>query len=1569
MPSSPPPWPKDHRGAQMTFRSIHLPASDIPLDTVVEQQEEDYESERSMNGEEDALDYSLGGEEASVNADSNAADGQIQPREKVRWIVQMSSSSGQPSSSNGGFPGRGKQAGEDNRAERNTVARSSSKDSPSSTGKQTSSSTTGGFSPVFISKHNTVDGRVDYTAVDVSNPQNAECTQAEGDDSRDEGDVSNISDSRQDNHPGLPAISSFVNVDRGGYSDQDSFKHRPLSPSASSSILPSDSISQAGNFHHLRRPDRKSAANDDDLPTVDEERPDSQKMTAREPGFDAQPNPEPNTREEHSGLDPGPVSSQFLDVPQGNTVVAKTGNAAMTREDAPRHGSGTVGSVETVVHWSDKDQHEQTQGITVHATNPTNLGGRPITPDQSMVPKDREEPQKRANSTSTKGPTPKRIRTLNKLELPDKSEHVSDAVQEQHKRMQAVTGKRKDARYDNTTASCDPDTLSKREILRPRNPTPAQQRALLDPGAIYGIAMSSGFDMVKEQLEQLSFPERGEEESEMRSVVYKAATVHMNAMRTSHDLSRKPSVSTQDYVDEATKIMEYIRAQRQARAELPNVLESDAEHQDFESSDIEDSPQSVSRPPSRDGPNSAWRSRDERSLDPRVVSHLQRYQETGDESFLVDSVLESMHLRDDNAEEEDYADTAAAKDPELDNEEPEIRIFGPLPEQKDDSPGQSPVKTHSSHQSTDSNQTMNSQRSRAVANIHPDKIPHLLDVEKSGMRFDNERNTWIRAKRPKSFANISSSAGTEDDPFMNIPDLSTNEMEELQRELHREEHEPEREGGDHVQLRKEGMTHSDEADLDQDGLAEAPADEDSAIVPSSQLNMPGLGNDHREADQVLGGDDGPICGSRRSERPLAKVPTGTVRSRRRSTSAMSSSPPRPLQGSISDDEEDSVDGRDDLILHPENRPDSHEVVEDYGAEDSIVAVNNPHKKTPLERFRQHQQQEIFITRTRPDGRAMSLTLSVSTPLPSRRHDTRLAVPSSGMKSNIWQSMSPLSDFTMHQDDSRHLMARHIAQGNERRMVTARSRVQAPAAAGDLVHKITDAQPDEPYWELMEDLALVGKELDNLHMLNDFCPRLEQLDVTNNDLKHLDGAPRAVRELKVLNNNLTSLTTWAHLSNLQYLDVSSNELESLEGLRGLVHLREVRADNNNISDIEGVFDLDGLLSISLRHNSLRSVDFTSAGLRRLQSLDLSSNSLHVLNGLHYLPSLEHLDVNSNLLSAFPDEPKSQSQCWRLESLLLANNNLSTIDVSLFPNLETLDLDSNKVTSVSGVTTVSSLQCLSLRSQTPPPDAKQPLSDSLRTFSDIHHLYLSGNNLTTLPLSINAQNPLLNTRTLELALCGLQSLPADFSATFPNLRTLNLNFNALKDLRPLRGLRRLSSLHLAGNRVSRLRRTLSVLSTLSEILQTLDMRDNPLLQGFYPPPTSTSNTISTGLARNTTTSSTLVNYPTTTSSLEKTPQSHLQHLLPLSTTSAAEEEKYLTHLDEDTRLRRRVYEILLAAKCKGLRSVDGREWKRERVLGMRGGEDGDEDCHGDWKRLVGLGVVEIIGRCEEGKERGL
>ena len=326
--------------------------------------------------------------------------------------------------------------------------------------------------------------------------------------------------------------------------------------------------------------------------------------------------------------------------------------------------------------------------------------------------------------------------------------------------------------------------------------------------------------------------------------------------------------------------------------------------------------------------------------------------------------------------------------------------------------------------------------------------------------------------------------------------------------------------------------------------------------------------------------------------------------------------------------------------------------------------------------------------------------------------------------------------------------------------------------------------------------------------------------------------------------------------------------------------------------------------------------------------MGSNQLHSVSNVHYLPSLKRLALDSNRISEFIIE--DSASLLELDALNLNENRLSELDVTAMPALRELYLDGNAFTKNSSLTNATSLQLLSLRQQAAPEDA--PLAMNIDTCPDVHELRLSVNSLSNLAPTLD----LLNLQYLELACAGLQSLPSDLGRKIANVRTLNLNFNGIKDLRPLLGLIRPTKLLLAGNRIARLRRTTSVLSRFQS-LKELDLRENPLTIGFYQRTPSSSHDTATSADKRVI----VANADTADQSIELDP-----YTIPAGDVDL--EQRYQLHLDESTKMRRRVYELLLVNGCsKYLRMVDGLVFDRATV----------KRKDAIWEKLCEMGVLKV------------
>lgn len=285
---------------------------------------------------------------------------------------------------------------------------------------------------------------------------------------------------------------------------------------------------------------------------------------------------------------------------------------------------------------------------------------------------------------------------------------------------------------------------------------------------------------------------------------------------------------------------------------------------------------------------------------------------------------------------------------------------------------------------------------------------------------------------------------------------------------------------------------------------------------------------------------------------------------------------------------------------------------------------------------------------------------------------------------------------------------------------------------------------------------------------------------------------------------------------------------------------------------------------------------------------------------------------------------------LEALNISNNCLSVLEVAAVPKLKSLNIDKNSIAQIEDLKCLKQLETLSWREQTL--TTASDLSEiQYNDCYEVRNLHLSGN-----PLSDFAPStPFLNLHHLELASTGLQSFPPDIGLQCPNVRVLNANYNAFHDLRPLLGIVKLEKLFLAGNRVSRLRRTAAVLDRIGKDLLEVDLRNNPLTVGFYTPqePAQEEKRV-LPYGRNSRASD---------EEAEHDLQNTAAYLLP--GVDKAADNLSRERLDEDTKLRRRVYEMLVINGCKTLERLDGLEVDRE-MVGRR---------DGIWERLIELGVL--------------
>lgn len=1206
---------------------------------------------------------------------------------------------------------------------------------------------------------------------------------------------------------------------------------------------------------------------------------------------------------------------------------------------------------------------------SVRSENPTQnplLRGSLLRPNSAHVlstPKGRDSGSegKRARTSPAKDPTPKRRRTLHKSDVAYASIEQTNAlefVQLTHQQMQSVVGKkRKDMRHGESQGPADPNIIAMRQILRPRTPTPSQRSSIQRDRAPSGEEEDEQFSNVRDSSFNVE---------DANALIPRPVSAPM-------ETDRKPSIRTEDFINEANKIMAMIRSKAGLGSGLASVEESESEYvqplQEEEDSFQESTKEPFSRPPSRDGPPLQRISM--RQEDPEVVLRLKQYEEGSEMGDLISSSMRSMGAVLEQYESPGQKSSAwSFTDDEVISDPPGIRISRG-PSHKSTESLRDGFLTTGSNGSGNSTYrsipTGSSRGSESRKTIAPESVEHLIPDQVGNMVLDRQRNIWIKRKQGGSIPKVQKqevlnwlpSEGSEEDPFADIPDLTvdmTMEMRNLRiqnakkaEEARLAEEESEK-GADtpktsppkgtikgsirgtvkklvgpsplrSIVFQPDGTPSKSpvsvqEITIEEEVEHEIGIHEDRGNTPKKRnLTITFSSPIASVIQDVPAEQDGTATADTSLvEKPMDELSIGSIRRGRRKVLVTKGKrrTSRSCSGSQLPARQLSVRG-ETFVPRPVSRISEREEENEVNVFGRLREPNNLEVSIIGENsVVQHEQEE---------DRRTSISFLLTTP-------ARPNCPAPGTDAanliaeyvgNL--SLSPMSEFTIHHPEQTlplevsYVVSNHHLTTNR----SSESKRVMSLTTKDMVEKLAEVEPFEPYWEDMRDLDLQEKSLESLHQLDSFCGQLVSLDASRNSIRNLGGIPSSVRQLRITHNKLTSLTAWAHLMNLQYVDISNNELTSLSAFKSLVHLRSLRADNNAITSLDGVKYHDGLQILRVRGNNLTEVDFDNTALHRLTELDLRGNKIRSLANVDQLTALDTLYLDKNELESIP--LSEAHQLPSLKCLSISDNLLSTIDLRPLPGLRLLHADRNRITTLTGFEKCKRLDSLSLREQQG--DASINLS-FLNQAYEVRKLYLSGNLLE----DFNPQVDFLNLQFLELANCGLARLPQDLGQLMPNLRAVNVNFNALSDLAPLTYIPRLKRLLAAGNRLSDASSVVSILSGFPH-LKTLDLRDNPLTQGFYA----------------------------TSRVLVKVDDAGKGYEFCLPEQDVEGDGRYASRLDMDTRMRRRLYERVLTEGCKRLRGLDGLQVRKE-------GEVRDAV----WRGLVSQGLVVGDLDCDAGGEEG-
>jgi hypothetical protein len=835
---------------------------------------------------------------------------------------------------------------------------------------------------------------------------------------------------------------------------------------------------------------------------------------------------------------------------------------------------------------------------------------------------------KRGPTSPFKNPTPKRRRTITAVDEDEDDEAApsgaeAGTIQHSHAAIQAVVGHmRRDGSLDPSKNIADSETLARRHILRPRNPTPSQRRreeiqAEIMEATEAFIQSSPKLNTIREHLDSSIMSDTDTERDRAKAVANQVAAFTLRRQPGARDKNRKRSVTTQDFLDEALKIMDFIRTKGRPTSGLGSLEETEAETQLLEEvNDHSSSMLTFERPPTKEGRQSSWQDANKQNMDANIMDHLRKYQENENDTFLNSSVnsIRVSRLRG----------SATPEGESVVVEQDDIRITdNPNRHQTDDDedhrPSSAPrgnatlLSTASSFGNTIV--TNASRRSECVATLAPEAVAHLIPQQVAGMSFDRDKNIWVRQKSPSRQHQLqeeepSGMNASEDDPFGNIPDLTVEDM-----------HEQETKPGSPVRLQPTSETIIEDTERPD-------AEEDSRPVTREGKGVAYTDTSSAPSKASNFGWSFPKTDTRATS-------WSTQAPRNYSTHKM---PHAPTTYAIPESEEDGIEheiqyfeGRDHApattqrprvrnvtISIAEREDTTRDTQPEIAPKQRCQNQWGPSSAQQISEKKQPAWGQANGSRTMSQGRSsrlpvfngdgdlsilddapsknyrMELSMNVSAPsLRHGRRDTLVAAPSSPVK-DVTFMLSDLPEFTLNQIDEFDLPDRVVVKHNGSRFSKALEDRYAQGTA-ELVKALQDVEPDEPYWEDLRNVNLSKKDLSSLHRLDELCYQLEELDVSDNKINQVEGIPYSMRRLQAQNNCLNGLTSWTTLINLQHLDISSNDVDRLDGLAELVHLRILKADNNKIRSLQGILHLDGLMELSVRGNEIDTVDFSRTNL--------------------------------------------------------------------------------------------------------------------------------------------------------------------------------------------------------------------------------------------------------------------------------------------------------------------------------------------------------------------------------------
>ncbi|KZV42675.1 protein phosphatases pp1 regulatory subunit [Dorcoceras hygrometricum] len=180
----------------------------------------------------------------------------------------------------------------------------------------------------------------------------------------------------------------------------------------------------------------------------------------------------------------------------------------------------------------------------------------------------------------------------------------------------------------------------------------------------------------------------------------------------------------------------------------------------------------------------------------------------------------------------------------------------------------------------------------------------------------------------------------------------------------------------------------------------------------------------------------------------------------------------------------------------------------------------------------------------------------------------------------------------------------------------------------------------------------------------------------------------LQEIVLRDNQLKRIPDVSIFKMLLVFDVSFNEISMLNGLSKVSStLKELYVSKNEVTKMDEIEHLHQLQILELGSNKLRVME-NLQNFSTLQELWLGRNRIRAIN-LCGLTCIKKLSLQSNRLTSIT----GLEECVALEELYLSHNGISEMEgLSTLSNLRVLDLSSNKLTEINDIENLTKLEDL-------------------------------------------------------------------------------------------------------------------------------------------------------------------------------------------------------------------------------------------------------------------------------------